>query len=313
MNSFLFKVIHPFYTIKQKIIRDVQKVVENPRFRREKYELEKLTRTSDSMGIQQSSLCEKPVIVTLTTHGKRLYDVHLAIESIMQGTVLPNKIILWISDEFEGSLKIPVYLQKLQKRGLEINYCHDIKSYTKLIHALKSYPDSLLITIDDDIIYPSDTLENLINAHLSFPDCICANNVRKYPDSPSSKMATIIHHWPCDQNRFLHPFYGFFEGFAGVLYPAKSLNEEVFNEPVFLDICKTGDDIWFNAMALLNGTKVVFSNPHIKLFDCIVNPEVQSVGLIHNNQKSLNSIMLQKVFSRYKLWETLSSLNSNLS
>ena len=31
---------------------------------------------------------------------------------------------------------------------------------------------------DDDILYPHDLLEYLINAHIEFPDCICSNWIR---------------------------------------------------------------------------------------------------------------------------------------
>ena len=33
-------------------------------------------------------------------------------------------------------------------------------------------------------------------------------------------------------------------GVGGILYPVNSLNKEVFNEKVFLNICATNDDIW---------------------------------------------------------------------
>ena len=50
------------------------------------------------------------MIVTLTTFGQRLNDVYLAIESIMQGSLLPNRIILWLADDMRGKV-LPVTLQ----------------------------------------------------------------------------------------------------------------------------------------------------------------------------------------------------------
>ena len=40
-------------------------------------------------------------VVTMTTHGARLRDVHVALESIARGTVLPARVILWLDEERE--------------------------------------------------------------------------------------------------------------------------------------------------------------------------------------------------------------------
>ena len=57
-------------------------------------------------GVSEKPLCDKEVIVSLTTYDKRYYDVYLTIESIMQGTVKPNRIILWLADEMKNGLEI---------------------------------------------------------------------------------------------------------------------------------------------------------------------------------------------------------------
>jgi predicted transcriptional regulator len=49
----------------------------------------------------------------------------------MQGTIKPNRIILWLSkDEFINQ-QIPITLQKQKKRGLEIEFCDELFSYKK--------------------------------------------------------------------------------------------------------------------------------------------------------------------------------------
>ena len=134
------------------------------RFRLKYDELTTKALSYSENGITKEQYGDSQIIVSLTTHGKRIYDVHATIESIMQGSVRPNRIILWISEDYRNTI-LPLTLQKQQKRGLEIEYCKDIRSYTKLIYALKKYPDASIVTIDDDIIYPHDLLEHLVNAH----------------------------------------------------------------------------------------------------------------------------------------------------
>lgn len=49
---------------------------------------------------------------------------------------------------------------------MEIAYCPDYRSYKKIIPTLRKYPEDVIITIDDDVLYGHETLEYLINAYL---------------------------------------------------------------------------------------------------------------------------------------------------
>ena len=246
-----------------------------------------------------------PLIVSLTTHGKRISDVHVAIESIMQGSLKPNKIILWISEEYKKQ-SLPITLQRQTLRGLEIEYCRDVRSYTKLLPALQKYPNASIVTIDDDIIYPYDMLESLVNAHLEDPDCICANSVRDMPVDLMDNYVPLLD-WPvlCNVDRISEKL--FYEGFAGVLYPSCSFDSEVFNEDVFLDICKYADDVWFNAMSLMNGTKVKYAWKHYGKIPLLGNPKVQVVALSNVNchGEVLNDKQVNDVYTKYGLFEKL--------
>src|ERR1700728_2535296 len=42
--------------------------------------------------------CEPGAVVSLTTYGKRVRVVHLAIESIARGKTKPSRLILWLDD-----------------------------------------------------------------------------------------------------------------------------------------------------------------------------------------------------------------------
>ena len=62
---------------------------------------------------------------------------------------------------------------------LEVRYCKDIRSYKKLIPALRSYPDDAIITIDDDAIYHIDLIEKLVNSYIKDPQFIYFNRGRR--------------------------------------------------------------------------------------------------------------------------------------
>ena len=92
-----------------------------------------------SLGVSERKFCNNDIIVSLTSYGRRLQDVSLTIESIMQGTMKPNRIVLWVDRQWQNK-RMPISLQRQQQRGLEIEYCKDIRSYTKLVPALRKYP-----------------------------------------------------------------------------------------------------------------------------------------------------------------------------
>lgn len=316
MKNYVMKIlkkIKSYLHLQKSIVESVNgynsvqssRVINEIRFRIKYDELTTKALSESEIGVTKKQYGDSQIIVSLTTHGKRIYDVHAAIESIMQGSVKPNKIILWISEDYRNTI-LPLTLQKQQKRGLEIEYCKDIRSYTKLIYALKKFPNASIVTIDDDTIYPHDLLESLVNAHTESPYCICANWIREYPKNLDKNYMSILQWEQISDTTEISERY-FFEGFAGVLYPPYSLDSEVFNENIFLDICKYADDVWFNAMALKANTKVKYAWKHYSIASFNYNEDVQCVALqnVNNNGEVLNDVQIKAVFNKYNLWHKL--------
>jgi len=187
-------------------------------------------------------------IITLTSYGKRVREkAPIAIHSLLNQSVQPDKIVLYLAH----GTKVPKKLKKLEQSGLEIRFCEDIRSYTKLLPALSEFPNDILITADDDIYYPLDWFKLLKETHLLNPDKICCHRA---------------HEICLDENRNIIPYkqwrfsvktieYSkrlFPTGVGGVLYPPHSFNNEIFDKTKFQSITPTNDDIWFWAMAHYN-------------------------------------------------------------
>ena len=266
------------------------------------HQLTYLALHSQDNGVIESTLEGTELIVSLTTHGRRLYEVFLAIESIMQGSVKPNRIILWLSNDMKGE-PLPLTLLNQIKRGLVVKYSEDFGPYTKLVPALKEYPDSILVTIDDDVLYPYDTLELLFTAYQKHPQCICANRIMDVKlDSQGNP--TSLPSWKELENKNRISILNFFEGVGGVLYPPQCFDSEVLNQSVFSLICPTADDVWFNCMALLSKTSVVPADHHYYRFPLLINESVQDSALwrINNSNKiTPNDNQLRAVMKKYNL------------
>ena len=268
-------------------------------------DLHRNTLYSKELGINPKLYCKNAIIVSLTTYGKRIYTVHQTIESLMQQTMKANKIILWLDFSFKGQI-LPATLQLQQKRGLEIKFCEDIRSYKKLIPTLDAYPEDAIITVDDDLIYPFDMLEKLIIPYLQDPNYIYCNRIHEIKINQDGLLCPYKD-WNWTINKMDANMMYFPTGGAGTLYPPHSLNKEVFNKEVYMNICKYGDDIWFKAMAMLNGTlpkKVYTHNP--KGEEYIIINEGQDLALyLINNGQSQNDVQIKAVFERYNLIQIL--------
>lgn len=263
-------------------------------------------------GISYDKYCNNDVIVSLTTYGRRLNEVASTIESIMQGSLKPNKILLWLEEGMKSDI-LPITLQCQKKRGLDILYCKDLRSYKKLIPTLIKYPDAVIITIDDDVIYHYDLVERLVNQHIQHPHHIIANRVHRIKLSDNNIPAQYME-WEFNNNPKDDSPLNFLTGVGGVLYPPHSLHPEVLNENTFMTICKYADDIWFYSMALLKGTRIMKGNTRDKTgCDYFVNEEVQDMGLFNINTGSgicENDVQLEAVFKQYDLYKRLKdSLN----
>ena len=192
----------------------------------------------------------------------------------------------------------------LQKRGLEIRFCKDIRSYKKIIPALHAFPDAAIITVDDDAIYDYEMLEGLIKAHQSSPDTIFCHRMHRMVLT-SHNVVAPYHQWQKDVHDLLVSPLNFPVGIGGVLYPPHSLDEEVLNEQVFTAISPFADDIWLKAMALRKDT--VSRKATDQPDKCLLNGSVQDVGLskINTHGRNLNDTQLKAVFEKYKLYDKL--------
>jgi hypothetical protein len=260
---------------------------------------------SKEPGVSDKRLCDEEVVVSLTSYGDRIHTAHLTIESIMQQTVRPNRIILWLAeDEFKEEM-LPVALLMQKERGLEIAYYKDIESYKKLIPSLTRFPKACIITVDDDVVYEPDLVEKMIKAHIEHPSDICATRIHAVKLRSNGKPDKYTNWTSCVKECPENNNLSFSVGVGGILYPPDCFTDEVFNQNVFMDICGEEDDVWFNAMRLLKGTRItkVFTiNPK---GDFMLLPSSKISSLWEKNRKGGNDDAIQAVYSRYGLFDKL--------
>ena len=200
----------------------------------------------------------KNVTVSLTSHGKRVADfAPFAIYSIFQQDVLPNRIVLNINQEKWNDDNLPELIKKLQVAGLEVNFCEDVGPHTKLLPTLQKYPDDIIITVDDDVYYDKELIEELLCGYEESGQKAVVTRWAMVMKFDNGKMMPYSEWSDADGTEPQDTLYSPL-GVAGVLYPPRIFTEEVFNRAVYGKFCKSADDIWFTIQEYVNKIPVYF-------------------------------------------------------
>ena len=193
-------------------------------------------------------------VLSMTTQPHRLELVHYAIESIGRGTRKPSRFQLWMTDAKSYS-DLPSTLQRLESRGLEIHLTEDLGPHTKYYPYVHREPRfaAPLVTADDDVIYPEDWLEQLIQGYEANPSaihCFRAHRIRM-----ADARTTPYNSWaPCEDTRPSH--LNLITGVSGVIYPPEYLLHLRHSGTDFTQRCPHSDDIWLTVIALRGGFKI---------------------------------------------------------
>ncbi|MDE6096953.1 MAG: glycosyltransferase family 2 protein [Muribaculaceae bacterium] len=249
------------------------------------------------------------IIVSLTSYGRRVKDVvPYTLISLLRQTKLPDKIILWLDKENWNDTNLPKKLTKLKEYGVEIFFCEDIRSYKKLVPTLNLFPNDIIITVDDDVIYRKDLIIDLYQCYLKNPnDIVC--NMARFPKIDTNNRFKPYESWfdEVDKATLIMPI-----GVSGVLYPPNVLYKDVVNADLFTKLSPLADDLWFWIMGVIKGTKYHVINQRIlpgDSFDAIYQYLHRGASLTHQNRnENQNDKQLKAIIDYYNI--NFSDLNN---
>jgi len=227
------------------------------------------------------------IIVSLTSFPARIKTTHLAINTLLRQTFKPDRIILWLAEEqfINKEADLPKEILDLKDFGLELRWTQDIKSYKKLIPALKEFPQDIIVTADDDIYYEEDWLESIYKKYTEYPDCIVCQRPRRL-ELVGDKIKVLTSRKSEKLDLSKPDYFNQMLGGAGCLYPPNSLHKDVFDIDKIFRLLPTNDDVYFWAMAVLNGTKIAVA----KGWDGSIN----QMDLRENSLGKINSYLEKK-------------------
>ena len=254
------------------------------------------------------------LIVSLTSFPERIPFVSLTVKSIMNQTIKPDSIILWLAEtEFPGREKdLPEELLCLVDLGLQISFCEEnIGPHKKYYYTMREHPESIVVTVDDDVEYPSYLIEDLIRSYLSYPFAVSA---------------TFAHLISFDSEGNIKPYSQWIQkydnggrpslalmgvGIGGILYPPHCMDYELFNLESIKELCLYADDLWLKIMQVAQKTPVVVAGRH-RGFKNIEGTQVKA--LYHANlREDRNTEYLKLILSKYNyFWDKTGSISSLL-
>lgn len=200
------------------------------------------------------------LVVSMTSFPEAIPYAEQAIRSVLNGSLLPDKMVLYLTlSRFPGG-RIPESLRRMTEDAplFEIrNQSVDIGPYQKLIPALRDFPEAIIVTVDDDIAYHRHMLRDLVELHKQIPDAILAHRAKRiHPGRPYRKWAK--YRWYDFLFQRIHrSFANLQTGVGGVLYPPHSLRADMLDAALFNQLAPGTDDLWFWAAAAANGVPVI--------------------------------------------------------
>ena len=237
----------------------------------------------------------------MTTFPARFSTLPQVIEPILRQTVMPDVVQLWLSEEefAEASEAEASQLDELARSGVDVRWCdRNLKPHNKYYGALQGNSDDVVITVDDDIVYPLTFVQHLLEMHFKHPRFIVANRTHMITVRESGELSPYKE-WDLEQKTHLgaarHDLIA--TGVGGVLYPPRVFDDEVFDADAICELSLLADDLWLMVHEMRLGIPVVNT---LGTFPLSYIPGSQEKGLyLENLENGRNDAILAKLFDRY--------------
>ena len=243
---------------------------------------------------KSTAICED-LIVSFTSFPARIQEVWQVVECMKRQSLLPHKIILWLSkDQFPDIKSVPQSLWNRVDDLFCIRFIEgDIMSHKKYYYVSNEYPNKLIFLIDDDIYYDTDILSRSVREYNKHEKCVVCNY--GYQIKFNNKGCLSYSKWKVvEENRIGKDL--FFGSGGGTLFRPSDFYKDLTRIELALSLTPVADDIWLNTMSLKSElTKVMLPHGPILTIDIKKNRTLSSV----NNGCGRNDEQIQAVRQYY--------------
>jgi len=188
------------------------------------------------------------LVISLTSYPARFSKLHLTLKSLLDQSIRPDKVLLWIAHD--DTDKLPDAVRALESDTFEVRSCDDLRNFKKILPSLAAYPNAFILICDDDTYYPDDWLKSLVDAFdPKEPSIVChrAHRIRYLANGRIAPYRTwernVAGTWTESPRTDILP-----TGNGGVLYPPGSLPPETTDLTLIRKFSETSDDVWLYFM-----------------------------------------------------------------
>lgn len=217
--------------------------------------------------------------VSLTTWGPRIPDLPLVLITLLQQTLRPDEIVVWLTKS-----DLPRIDQTVRtlfgEFGVSFRECDDLGCHKKWLPMITNGQRTPFAICDDDILLPSEWFENLISESLAHPEAYVGMRAHRINRS-SEKDMLPYGQWEKDI-----AFTGvvendvFITGAGGAVIHPDRINPPFLDWNFITQHCPRADDIWLHFAHRVNhipAYKTKYS------FPCIEIPGSDKTGLARTN------------------------------
>ncbi len=199
------------------------------------------------------------VTVCLTSIASRLDGLPVVLRSLLAQTYRRLCVKIHLSRDAHlidtGVERLPAELDELLRQHgpdrLQVIFTRNTGPYRKLLPELRANadPDRLIVTVDDDVMYPQDAIETLVAAEKVF-GCPVAFRGRRMQLTDDG--IEPYRRWAKERLAGVSPL-NVPTGKDGVIYRPRYLADFVHDEPAALEVAPTADDLWFKWATVMAG------------------------------------------------------------
>ena len=248
----------------------------------------------------------REVVVTLTSYPPRIETAWRSIRSIFGQSYLPDKIVLYLakSDFPNRERDLPQSLLSMLWHDFEIRWVdEDLKPHKKYYWAFRDFRDSLVVTIDDDLVYRRTMVQELVENFSKHPDAVIASRTHLIMFNEDGSVK------PYDQWIYEAPYYHpalvgipsmrlFATTGAGTLFDPSLFPELTFDSDLIKRHCLVADDVWLKAVEVIAGIPVVAVTSE-QLLEYV--PDTQEIALCHvNTEAGGNDLIMSSLLGELK-------------
>lgn len=243
----------------------------------------------------------KEFIVAFTTHGVRVKHINKTLNSLLNQTLKPYKIVITIHKDDEQYITKETYNLIKKYKFIDLIICDKkIGPHTKYFYAMQKYRNYAVITVDDDHEYDNDLCESLWKSYIDNPNLISARRVHLIK---RNEMGVPLSYnlWRYNCRDIKTPNMDLFAtGVGGVLYPPDILKISDKNLPA-INACLYADDIYLKWLEEKMGIETVWCKNTNTEGNRLLDEEIINSALYLKNVKAKGENRNDKYLKIFKL------------